>query len=104
MYFSPKSPDRTSATTKLDFRFGQLGYELVEKRGLERFQARTYLWFAQFVVPWTKHVQACRGLIRRAFEAATRVGDLTVAAYSFDNLNTNLLAAGDPLARGAASS
>ena len=25
------------------FRFGQLGYELVEKRGLKRFQARTYL-------------------------------------------------------------
>ena len=34
---------------KAGFRFGQLGYELVEKRGLERFQARTYLWFAQFV-------------------------------------------------------
>jgi GAF domain-containing protein/tetratricopeptide (TPR) repeat protein len=82
---------------KAGFRFGQLGYELVEKRGLERFQARTYLWFAQFVVPWTKHVQASRGLIRRAFEAATKVGDLPVTVYSFDNLNTNLLAAGDPL-------
>ena len=48
-------------------------------------------------MPWTKHVRACRELIRRAFEAATKVGDLTVAVYSFDNLNTNLLAAGDPL-------
>jgi PAS domain S-box-containing protein len=82
---------------KAGFRFGQLGYELVEKRGLERFQARTYHWFAQFVVPWTKHVSACRDLIRRAFEAANKVGDLTLAAYSGDNLNTNLLAAGDPL-------
>ncbi|MGA7126307.1 MAG: AAA family ATPase [Chthoniobacterales bacterium] len=82
---------------KAGFRFGQLGYELVEKRGLERFQARTYHWFAQFVVPWTKHVSACRDLIRRAFEAANKVGDLTFAAYSGDNLNTNLLAAGDPL-------
>ena len=27
---------------KAGFRFGQLGYELVEKRGLKRFQARTY--------------------------------------------------------------
>ena len=27
------------------FRFGRLGYELVEKRGLKRFQARTYLNF-----------------------------------------------------------
>jgi PAS domain S-box-containing protein len=82
---------------KAGFRFGQLGYELVEKRGLVRFQARTYHWFAQFVVPWTKHVRACRDLIRRAFEAANKVGDLTLAAYSGDNLNTNLLAAGDPL-------
>ena len=83
---------------KAGFQFAQLGYELVEKRGLERFQARTYHWFAQFVVPWTKHVRACRDLMRRAFEAATKIGDLTLAAYSCDNLNTNLLAAGDSLA------
>ena len=79
------------------FRFGQLGYELVERRGLERFKARTYHWFAQFVVPWTKHVRTCRDLIRRASEAANKIGDLTVAAYTCDNLNTNLIAAGDPL-------
>src|SRR5215831_2054774 len=40
---------------KAGFRFGQLGFQLVEKRGFGRFQARTSLWFAQFVVPWTKH-------------------------------------------------
>ncbi len=80
------------------FQFGRLGYELVEQRGLKRFQARTYLWFGQFVMPWTKHVRAGRDLMRRAFEAANQVGDLTVAAYSSDALNTNLLAAGDPLA------
>ena len=80
------------------FQFGRLGYELVEQRGLKRFQARTYLWFGQFVMPWTKHVRAGRELMRRAFEAANQVGDLTVAAYSSDALNTNLLASGDPLA------
>lgn len=79
------------------FRFGQLGYALVEKQGLERFKARTYLWFGQFVVPWTRHVTASRALFRRAFDAANIVGDLTVAAYSCNNLNTNLLAAGDAL-------
>ena len=82
---------------KAGFRFGRLGYELVEQCGLKRFQARSYLWFGQLVMPWTKHVQACRDLIRRAFEAANKVGDLTVAAYSCGALNTNLLAAGDPL-------
>jgi PAS domain S-box-containing protein len=82
---------------KAGFRFGQLGYDLVEKRGLNRFKARTYHWLAQYVLPWTKHPKACRGLTRRAFEAATKVGDLSIAVYSLDILNTNFLAAGAPL-------
>ena len=49
-------------------------------------------------MPWTRHVRAGRDLVRRAFEAANQIGDLTFAAYSCNHLNTNLLAAGDPLA------
>ncbi|PWT91119.1 MAG: hypothetical protein C5B56_04325 [Proteobacteria bacterium] len=82
---------------KAGFQFGRLGYELVEKRGLKRFQARTYLAFGSHIMPWTKHVQACRGLVHRTFEAANKVGDLCFAAYSCNNLNTNLLVAGVPL-------
>ena len=82
---------------KTGFRFGRLGYELVEELGLKRFQAGTYMSFASFVMPWTKHVRAGRDLIRRAFEAANKVGDLTFAAYSCGHVNTNLLAAGEPL-------
>jgi PAS domain S-box-containing protein len=82
---------------KAGFRFARLGYELVEKDGLERFQARTYLWFGQFIMPWTKHLRHSRDLTRRAFEAAYKVGDLTIAAYSFDHLNANSLATGDSL-------
>jgi len=82
---------------KAGFRFGRLGYELVEKRGLKRFQARTYACFGYDVMPWTKHFRACRDLLRRAFEASNKTGDLTFAAYSCNNLNSNLLAAGDPL-------
>jgi PAS domain S-box-containing protein len=80
------------------YRFGQLGYDLVEGRGLTRFQARTYMEFGYGVVPWTRHVRAGRDVVRRAFEAANKIGDLTYAAYCGDQLNTNLLAAGDPLA------
>jgi PAS domain S-box-containing protein len=79
------------------FRFGKLGYDLVEKRGLHRYQARTYMSFGNLVMPWTRHVKTGRELVRRAFDAANRIGDLTFAAYSCNNLNTNLLAAGDPL-------
>jgi PAS domain S-box-containing protein len=78
------------------FRFGRLGYELVEKRGLKRFQARTYAGFG-LVIPWTKHILAGRDLPRRAFEAANKIGDLNFAVYSCSHLNTNMLAAGDPL-------
>jgi predicted ATPase len=82
---------------KAGFRFGRLGYELVEKPGLKRFPARTYMHFGSHVMPWTKHVRACRDLVRRAFEVANKTGDLCYAAYSCNNVNTNLLAAGDPL-------
>jgi PAS domain S-box-containing protein len=77
--------------------FGRLGYELVEKRGLKRFQARTYMSFGDIVIPWVAHVQTGRELVRRAFESANQSGDLTFAAYSCNHLNTNLLAAGDQL-------
>jgi predicted ATPase/C4-dicarboxylate-specific signal transduction histidine kinase len=80
------------------FRFAQLGYDLVEKRGLTRYQARTYMNIGCTVMPWMTHVGAGRELIRRAFDAAYRVGDLTFASYSWDQLVTNFLAVGDPLA------
>jgi PAS domain S-box-containing protein len=79
------------------FRFGQLGYELIEKRGLKRFRARTYTIFASHVMPWKKHVRSCRDLIKRAFEAATESGDLVFAAVSYSTRITNFLIAGDPL-------
>ena len=78
-------------------RLGQLGYDLVEKRGLRRFQARIYLSLGDLVIPWTKHVRTARDLIHRAFDTADLIGDLTFAAYSCFSLNANLLAAGDPL-------
>lgn len=80
------------------FRFGQLGYDLVEKRDLTRYQARTYMNVGCTVLPWAKHVASGRELIRRAFDAAYRVGDLTFASYSCDQIVTNYLAVGDPLA------
>jgi PAS domain S-box-containing protein len=81
------------------FRFGQLGYDLVEKRGLMRYQARTYLCVGALVIPWTKHPASGRELVRRAFDAAYRVGELAFAGYSLERSITISLAAGDPLAQ-----
>ncbi len=80
------------------FRFGQLGYDLVEKLGLARYQARTYMSFGNFVIPWSKHVATGRELVRRAFDAAYRIGDLTFAAYSWAELTKNSLMMGCALA------
>jgi PAS domain S-box-containing protein len=80
------------------FRFGQFGFDLVERRGLDRFKARVYMSFGNLVNPWTRHVRIGRPLVRRAFDTANKIGDLTFAAYSCNNLITNLLASGEPLA------
>jgi PAS domain S-box-containing protein len=82
---------------KNGFRFGQLGYDLVEKLNLTRYQARTYISFST-LTPWAKHVAEGRELVRRAFDVAYRTGDLTFSAYSWHVLITNYLAVGDPLA------
>ncbi|CAH2405775.1 AAA family ATPase [Mesorhizobium escarrei] len=79
------------------FRFGRLGLDLVEKRGLDRHSARVYLVFAVHVAPWLQDLPTCRVFLRRAFEAAQHDGDLTYAAYSCADLITNRLASGDPL-------
>jgi PAS domain S-box-containing protein len=79
------------------FRFGRLGCDLVEQRRLRGFQARVYDQFGTHVLPWTRHVTAGRDFLRRAFEDASKIGDLTYAAYSRMHLNTNMLVAGDPL-------
>jgi predicted ATPase/signal transduction histidine kinase/GAF domain-containing protein len=78
------------------FRFGQLGYDLVEKRNLTRYQARTYISFGT-LTPWAKHATKGRELVRRAFDVAYRTGDLTFSAYSWHELITNYLTVGDPL-------
>ena len=80
------------------FRFGQLGFDLVENRGLDRFKARVYSCFGGLIVPWSKHVREGQSMVRRAFDIARQSGDLTYATYSLGMLSTNVLACGTPLA------
>ena len=64
------------------FLFGQLGVDLVEKRGLDRFGARTWMVFAMTVIPWTRHLHASRAIYQRSFQASLQAGDVAYAAYS----------------------
>ncbi len=79
------------------FAFGQLGLNLLEKRGLNRFRARVLLDFSHVVNPWMQHARIGPSLVRRAFDAAYEAGDLTFAGYSCWNMVSALLATGAPL-------
>ncbi len=79
------------------FAFGQLGLNLLEKRGLNRFRARVLLDFSHVVNPWMQHARIGPELVRRAFDAAYEAGDLTFAGYSCWNMVSALLATGAPL-------
>ena len=83
---------------EVGFQFGQLGYDLVERRRLMRFRARTYMHFGNVILPMAKHLRAGRELMNRALEAARNTGDLICEAYCYTHMITNLLVAGDPLA------
>jgi len=78
-------------------RFGQLGCDLVDSKGLTRFEASTYLCFSAFVARWMKPTRECRELLRRSFVAANRIGDLAYGAYAGNSQTSDFLFAGNPL-------
>src|SRR5258706_1880388 len=83
---------------KAGSRFGNVGCELVERRGFQRFQARTYMLFAHYLIPYTQHVRAARDLLHRGIEVANKIGDLVFVGLSRGlYLIENLLASGEPL-------
>jgi PAS domain S-box-containing protein len=82
---------------KAAYRLGDLGYNLIEKRGLTRLQISSYLCYGLFVAPWTKHVRFAHDVIQRAFELANRNGDLMWASYCSGEINSCLIFAGKPL-------
>ena len=79
------------------FRFGQLCLDLVEKKGLDRFKARTFYGCGVVVTPWTRHVREGVPIIRRSLETALETGDQTYRAYGYSSLVSNFLASGAPL-------
>lgn len=80
------------------YRFGRLACDLVDRRGLNRFQAQVYYVVASNAMPWVQHVRDSRDLMARALDAASTTGNLIYEAYSLVGLNANMLMSGDPLA------
>src|SRR5260221_3506295 len=78
-------------------RFGQLSVDLFEKRALPVLAARVSNVFAAGVVPWTQHISAGAGFLRRALDFGAKSGDRAFSAYSYMHLSSHLLACGEPL-------
>jgi len=82
----------------LGFRFGQLSFDLVEQRGLQRFKAKVFTVVGHHVWPRTRHMGDALSLMRRAFVTAQERGDFTFMAFSFAHVIADRLVLGDPLA------
>ena len=82
---------------KAGFRFGQLGLEMVEQRGVDRLKPRVYLAFGTLAKPSNWHFPTGPAIARHAFNTALWVGDLAYAAFSCNVVLTQLLASGNPL-------
>jgi PAS domain S-box-containing protein len=82
---------------KASLRFGQLSYDLVEKRGFDRLRARTFMHFGAMVTPWVRHLPTGRAVLQRGFDAAVETGDVPVAICCGSHLITNLIGSGEPL-------
>jgi predicted ATPase/two-component sensor histidine kinase len=81
----------------LAFRFGKLGLELSEVRGLKRYRARILMTFAYHVSPWTRHIREERSLLLAAGDEARVRGDINYAGFTTVTRITSMIAAGDPL-------
>ncbi|MGA7815911.1 AAA family ATPase, partial [Caballeronia sp.] len=78
-------------------RFGQLGIDLVNKRGLDAFKVRVYLPFAIWISPRQQSVRSCRALILQTSDEANSTGDLAYTGYCHVNLIINSCFSGTPL-------
>ena len=68
---------------KAGFRFGQLGLDLVEQRGMDRLKARVYLAFGNLASPSMRHVRMGRPLMpstRRSRPATSPTRPLAATA------------------------
>lgn len=94
----PRVAGRRFGDYEAGFLFGQLGCNLVQRRGLDRMFPRTYLSYALFVERWTHPVHTSRATLDRVFDAANRIGDIPFGAFACNSLYSNMLFTGEPLA------
>nr|WP_035547966.1 ATP-binding sensor histidine kinase [Burkholderia sp. 9120] len=96
--YLPRIAGRLFGDYEAGFRFSQLGCQLVERRGLERYAARTYHARALYVTRWLQPARTCRDQFRHILDALSRTGDLTYGVFARNHLTSTLLFIGESLA------
>ena len=81
------------------FRFGRLGYDLMEKRRLVAYKAKIEFIVGCFISFWVQPLNRGIEHLSSAFKAAADAGDLNVASYCCDCLVSHKLVAGESLDR-----
>src|SRR5262249_6635137 len=79
------------------YRFGKIGCDLLERRGLNHLGGRVYYLFGVMVAPWTRPFREGIDPTRRAFQLAKEHGDPAFAAHACRGLSSLLFAMGHPL-------
>src|SRR5262249_51221020 len=79
------------------YRFGKLGYDLVEKYGLVAYRAKLNLIFGSLTNYWSHHIKHSLDYLLVAFQSAVETGDLTFSCYCCNHITMNLLIMGEPL-------
>jgi PAS domain S-box-containing protein len=81
------------------FRFGRLGYDLMEKRKLVAYKGKIEFTIGCFISFWVQPLIRGIGHLASGLKAAADVGDLNVASYCCDCLVSHKLLAGESLDR-----
>jgi PAS domain S-box-containing protein len=79
------------------YRFGKLGYDLVELHGLSAYKAKINFIFGDTINYYQRHLRTDMDYLDVAFKSAVEVGDILIACYCCNHICANLIALGEPL-------
>lgn len=78
-------------------RFGQLGYDIVEKTESHPFRGQVDFQYAQFINPYINHISTSIAILERGFDLTVAAGDFPFACYCCQSIVTDQLVNGTPL-------
>jgi PAS domain S-box-containing protein len=79
------------------FRYGWLGYELVQRKGLRKFEALVVQHFSTTLMRWSRPIATCHDFIRTGFDIANQTGNRSSGVWCACEIAAGLLFAGEPL-------